>query len=474
MDANKNDGRIKTAIDNSLSYMHLSEARIQIILSEAKGEKPMKRKLSLVLVLVIVIMLVSVAALAAVLLWEDKAKEIKDIEMAQGYYAEWQSGDKINLVRILVEMGLIEKSGDVDELLDGKLSDKDAHSVADTLLVNLTGSRIENVSLVEITETLWGSVYTWTEEQAAWWQQNIYLREFDSIPLDREIYLVPDETAIPRQQAIDTAKQALLDAFELPGDYFDTANVTTAFFTTHEDTSIHYWEVILRIDGTPDYPNEISYCTLVDSKTGEITQNKTLGIPTPAERVAMRDYVPSSSYDAFETALEEMQDKYEPLPVDRLYKQFEYWTLEDKAEFSKNIVPLINEAVEQGDAEEIGYYWLAPASFVYGVPSADAITQDDAKEIADKAILDKFGISADILGLYQNVRVYYDITSPDTPLWKFLYGTLGVDSYDALPKNQQPILYKVEINAYTSDIVACYEMIRGTQFQSLDTYKTMY
>jgi hypothetical protein len=393
--------------------------------------------------------------------------------MAQGYYSQWPANDKINLVRILVEMGLLEKSDKVDELLEGKLSDKDAHSAADALLINLTGHRLENVGLVEITEKLWGPVTTWTEEQAAWWQQNIYLREFDSIPLDREIYLVPDETAIPKQQAIDTAKQALLDAFELPSDYFDTANVTTAFFTTHEDTSIHYWNVILRI-GTPGIQNETDYSALVDAKTGEITQNKTLGILTPAERVARRDYVPSSSYDAFEAAWEEMQDKYQQLPIEPLYKQFEYWTLEDKAEFSKNIVPLINEAVEQGDAEWIGNYWLAPASFVYGVPSADAITQDAAKETADKAILDKFGISADILGLYRNVRVYYDITNPDTPLWKFLYGTLSMDSYNALPKNQQPILYKVEINAYTSDIAACYEIIRGTQFQSLDTYKTMY
>jgi hypothetical protein len=83
-----------------------------------RGETVVKRKLSVGLVCAIVLLLVAVAAVAATLLWENYAAQVKQTESEQGSYVHWQTKDKIDLVKALIEMGYIEETDVTDRLVE--------------------------------------------------------------------------------------------------------------------------------------------------------------------------------------------------------------------------------------------------------------------------------------------------------------------------------------------------------------------
>lgn len=443
--------KIKHAMDTTLSTLQITGAQTSEIISKAKGEHVVKKKLSISLAFALAIVLLAAAAIAASLLWEDYARRVKSIEVSEGYYKEWPIGEKLDLVRTLVGMGYIEKDEQTSRLLDGLLDNEEAHRTADDILKRLTNRDVGDISLVEITEALWGPYDTWTQEKKIWWQKNIYSMGVYAIPWDHPILAEPGADAILESEAVNRAKLANVEAFELGEGYFDVDTaIITEYYTMQGTPGVFLWYV--QLTKTEGDGSTLVYDACIDGKTGEITTDKIRGVDTPANLRARREYVPGPALTAFTEALDELREVYDNPPY-----FFEDWPLEGKAEASRRMNRLAAAVEAAGDSEYVGAMWMAIASFTYGLPGEGDLTQDEARRLADEAILSRYNISADVLALYNSVDVYFDITNPDAPLWKFFYGIRNVE----LPKEQQPIMYKVEMLSRTGEIIKAEEIIRG-------------
>jgi hypothetical protein len=460
------DNRIKRAIDASFSYMDVTGAHRDIIMRKAKGETVVKKKLSASLAFVIIAVLVLAGvALAASGIWENRALEIKAAEEERGSYIDWTIADKINLVQALVEEGVIEPTSEAASLLHNALDEADAHSLADKLLTDLTGQKLANVDVYSITRSIWGDMSNWTEEQQIWWQRNITYPEGE-YPSDAFIQVPVGEDSISKDEAVRIAKEKITRAFDLVADYFDTdTEVFAVYYVSIQDTSWERWLV-----GFNNYSDkEASYSVCVDGKTGEVVEDKWRGVQTPEKQRATQELEFTPELDDFIRAIQAMYKKVEE-EVGGLTYAFGAWPLEYKAEYSKTVNSLARLAKGsmtdiEFDSYLMGYggaIQLAKSAFEYGIPDEKSITQEKAKAMADAALLDKYPISADALSLYDYIWVYYDVTDPCAPLWKFLYvGTLDGNMREALGKEQERLEYKIELNAYSGEVVKAVVIERG-------------
>jgi hypothetical protein len=109
---------------------------------------------------------------------------------------------------------------------------------------------------------------------------------------------------------------------------------------------------------------------------------------------------------------------------------------------------------------------IAFASFTYGLPDDKALSQNDALELAKKALMDPLGRKEEELRFFlHKPDVFYDITNEDRPLWKFFlhmpsqYASdeaFGTEVLTYYGENVRLPNYKVELDARTGEITAAY------------------
>lgn len=449
------DRQFKYIVDTGLSDIQMTESRKLKIMHIIKGEKVVKRKISFSLVLALVIITVAAVAIAASVVWENYAAQVKQTEHEQGRYAIWPIKDKVELIRVLVDNDYIEASSITDRVFDSSTPEAEVHQFADQLLVELTQAKNANeINLDMLTYSLMGFSETWAPEQRVWWQKITNMYRGDQV--ENDIFIIAGPEDLPEEEAIQIAKEAILNSFEFPADYFDKqTRVVADFYVTKQRPDYRRWSVIFEKHRADDeYYIEKSYVAIVDN-TGTVIADPDIGT------MHVEDMAIASKEDTDEERSEIQQailafiQKFSPV--------FRGWTIEQKAEFSKEIRPQVLAIVESGDLSPLmrngvlDTTIIAETTFAYGIPGNNDLSQDEAERLARDVYQKKYGFDDGTMSEYVVIDSYFDITDDENHLWKFVFH-LDRRIQDAISLNIDKVfVYRVYLASQTGDIVLAEE-----------------
>lgn len=410
--------RFQRAVDSSLSGLRGDPDLAGRLLRSArrKEEIKVKKKLSLGVVLILILILASATALAATLLWEQYAPQVKRLERELGDYAQWPLSEKTALIQALVHMGYIQEDERTKLLLDETVPEKEREAQVDAILLALTGQKdVRELNLDVLTYALLGSSDAWTPEQRVWWNEVTGMFQDESGNPDTLIR--PDGKELPEADAVAIAKAAILSAFDLPEDALDQARPVANLYMTDARPNYRRWDIqfkLYRADGS-DYVERI-YCAIVDM-AGNVIGDPDVGVDTPqAQAVAAKTLSQKLNSPEMQLYLRCCQEaKSAP---------FMEWPYELKAAYSQELVSLglDQENIDRDIAQTVLY--------IYGVPGKDALSHEAALTAAREALQAEYGLTEVVMGEYTRICEAFDVTDPDNPLWRFVL--IHPDNWDGI------------------------------------------
>ena len=444
---------IRRAMDACLPRLENEADFERMVLKQVRGEIQVKKKLSVGFVLVIVLVLATVTALAAALLWEQQVIPMKEIEQMEGDYMDWPIGRKEVLIQALIDSDNIAENSDTARLFDDATAEEEKHTIADQLVLTLTGQTDPKEITVDIiTYAIMGSEDTWTPEQRVWWQE--VTRQFYGTQGSSDTFVTPNGTEPTEAEAIAIAKEAILSAYELPPDALDEIMPVADLYVTEQRPEYRRWNVQFKIfrEGSDNYLEQV-YTAIVD-ENGEVIADPDISMPSVAEMAANRKALQG-------TAGSSVIDTYMQYVKQAGNVSFQFWPLELKAEYSQDVAPQVRAIVQSGDLSSLNNGGvtdldvIAFSSYTYGIPQANDITLDDAFDIAQQTVMENYQIDSETVALYDSCYVYFDITNSNAPLWKIVFWpsyTSAEKFPDGFASGQGNLRYKIEINSRTGEV----------------------
>ncbi len=433
---------VRSAIDDCFSGVDTMPSLRSDIMRKVRGEVKLKKKLSAGFVLVIVLVLIAVTALAIVSLTQT-AQLMAQTEKEDGDFAYWPVETKVKVIRELNTEGYIETDDQLRKLASGNISLEEADSLADAIIENFTYEEARYVSFLVIMTSAWGEFDTWTTEQKAWYSEIVLDAGISEIG-DHTIYTLPNGE-VSEAEALEVARQAMMQVYEIDDSTLDAYDILVTFeIPEFVSDGQSYWAI--TFEAPADMSEEERQFELrtiyVHPDTGKLYQSV-------ESMMATETTITQSGNEIF-TAIRELSAKTDS-------GEFRHWPLELKAEFSEIVSPLVRAVMDSGDLAplisgggvQIGV--MAQSTYTYGLPTADDISQEQALSLAKQALNQQYDIGLDVLELYEEISVYYDVTNPDQPLWKFLFNPKSLHELEA-GDPLKSICYKVEMDARTGEI----------------------
>ncbi len=425
---------IRREIDAELAFLDSRPSLHHDIMCEIKGERIVKKKISVALVFALMLLLSAVAL--AYTLSREYFEDVAQLQFASGYYDDWGWEEKQKMVEILEKHGLISA---------GEAAAMKAEADVDAYMIDRYGidGRSDVIGLWGILEKELGDISTWTLEQKAWYtdmQIEIGLLTKDN---DDFICALPGENDVQPEAAVEIAKAAVIEAYELMPDALDGHQVDIAFETHASDwerENLHY-NINFWGEGLKYYSCSVTQ----DGKIMDSTMEE--GVLSPKEQV-QQDIRFANENDMEAIALfQQYANEHFPEGV----YNFEYWPLEDKAAVTDMLRPVIleNMAENPGYADYTRIFW---ATHFYGLPDEKAISQDKAIGLAKEQLTNAFGLSEEQAATVDSVSLFYEITDPEHPQWKV---TLRVgEQRDAAAALDMKLFYRYRIvmDAYTGSV----------------------
>lgn len=451
-----NSVKLKNTINTGLSSIEMTEDKKNKILHRMKEVQVVKKKMSFGLAVALIIMLMAAVSIAATIIWENYAVKVKETEHEQGSYANWKIEDKIDLIKILVENNHIESSDTTDDLFSSGITEADAHNLADQLMIRLTQvESVDDINLDVITYSIMGFFETWTPEQRVWWQQitNIY-RHPDMV--EGDTLVIPLSADLQENDAVEIARKAIVQAFELPDNFFENnTGVVADLYVTEQRPDYRRWSITFNVyrEGDDSYIEKM-YSAIVNN-TGEVIADPDIDMPHVNEMAAISDVLRQQEQERLEYPV------FVAINDFHMNHGYDFYTmsLDEKAFFSSKIRPLMLEAIEddpQKYDENKDFLPLDYTTYVYGLPGQEHLTQEEAMHLSKEIVLNKSNIKADTLEKYV-IYVYFDITNSANPIWRFYFNGYSSEMYevrDSLPEDEWDRGYRVEIDALTGTEVS--------------------
>lgn len=486
--------RIRHSVEANLSGLTLSP-REQARLVDAvvhQGRRP--RRLSTALAVALALMLLSATAFAFAT-WRTYAATIPAIEQQEGQFAQWSATQKAELVRQLADNGYLSADDDVARLLAMDSDDPNLGALADAIVMRFTGADdAREISFISILQSVWGDWADWTHEQRAFASQAESVARSEA-GFDTDGYTVygdpaQDGATVTEEQAVESARAKIADLLALSDreaaryvasasdDSLNPGNGITYEAQT-EDGGLHQWSIELHDEGD-GLPLRTIH-VYVDARTGEVQ-------PDLAESLLL-----SMKMQWYH----EHQQEIDPLyygamgnwPREHGSSYFPGLTVEQKAEFTS----LFRDDALAYLAAHPGYdtaWVIGVSAFAYGLPDEDAISQEAALDAAYAELMRLTGLSEEVMrAVYiddtygSDVCIFYDVTDPDRPLWKFTLEA-GYDSGDAfeemieaygqplpwMPDQKSFHDYKIELDAHTGEVVRAFTFDSFLSFGNLQTW----
>lgn len=458
---------LKRAIDTDLSRLRTTERERSMILENALEGKKVKKKLSVAFVLILVLVLAAAVALAYTLLSNQYFEDVATLESEHGYYDEWSLDEKLAMLQIMKNYGVDIDAAETDALLAGGMPDSEREQRIDALIVNKYGfmGRADVVTLESVLAAeLGGGIETWTMEQKAWYSQ--MLIDTGLMGGDDDLFRMPGEDAITPDEAIAIAKIEIMRVWGMTEDDLKDYTVDWVYLThvsDKEEKWLHYEVTFKPRSGKGDWLNcPVSSDGRVLSRTdGEL-------FSSPEEEKAayaeLENQVDQEARDLFQQyALEHGFIK----PVGEASLAFTDWPLEDKKALSDLLRPVVRKNMAK-NPRYADWAFAFYAEHFYGLPDEKAISQQAAQETAYRALSQRLNLTEALLAYCDHSYVFYDVTDPANPLWKFTYSAGA--HYDAVKALgfEPPRYYRVFINAYTGEVTDAFSYIVGDGVTGLE------
>lgn len=338
----------KHTLDTSLPPMsNAYEDRANLLLDEltSRQEEPVvKRKMWVSVLVAALILMLAAGAVALVL---NNYERIAQVEAQQGAFDLWPAQERVELVRLLLEDGLIKRDERTEKLLAGGLAEEEAEALATEIVTEGLGLREDVVTFTALLEKVKGPMGHWSAEDKAWYTEVLRKNEMlgqdaDTAPLP----VTPSDNGVSEEQAIQIAFDAVRDAHQLSAQDLGTYKVGTEYYIMPGKEDAPKW-LISFFAPTDDggYRQYANYYAVVDPQTGTVVSDPEAMLLSPAEQVAQLTITPE--------AARERQKLYDTLGAPY------HWTPEDRARYH-------------------------PETF--GFPQADDISEEEAVRIARQAL----------------------------------------------------------------------------------------
>ena len=443
------DNIIRQEINAELSFLDSRPSLHYDIMSQIKGEKVVKRKVSLALVFVLILLLTGTVALAATLLWQDYVPQMKQTEHEFGDYDEWPAARRIQLAKDIVAMGYLEASEDTEILSSETAAEQDKAAAADRLMLKLIGEdNVEEIHSNIITFAIMGPEDYWTPEQRVWWNEITNLYADTGAP---DTLIVPTKEDLPEGRAIAIAYEAVQDVYGFTDEEMERLHPVANLYVTDERPDYKRWDIQFKRyrEGSSTYVEKV-YSVIVD-ENGEVIGDPDVGVPHIRE-------ARERALQAEAKRLEQLASRPESVKLYDEYSEkygnsiFGAWPVEAKAAWSQKAKTIVQRDIDLGwivpyDSEEASIAnnrVVYSVVYTYGVPAEDALTENRALQIAYEMLKREYGLDADD---FRRIFPFYDITDPAKPLWRFVF-------YPASKKAEPGIPFaRAELDAKTGEVL---------------------
>lgn len=429
MNKRENSELIQDALNTALSGLQDDPWLAQRVIAEAKGEKKVKKKISAGAVLVLLLVLAAVTALAAVTLNNLYEKTIEQ-EGKNGLIRDWNTQSLIDLINWMQEAG-IQFDEDQLSVLDDELTDEQKREEAIAIIEGYYPARDGILTSVDIIAKEKGPIEYWSLEDKNWLSD--MLEQYQPSEVAHGRSLLPEEEDISEEEAKAVFFAALEEKYGQTEDDFDLDTLATSFgrgrFTIDNTTeeNVRYWTFTVQT------------CDHQDSATGFIRANGEV-IQVTSFGAVSRTWIDDYADDR--TAFNARTS------VDGFYQLLHKWK------------PIFDEMIESGElnpnaGEYVNsdlMYWYSITGVV-GLPQEGDLSQEEARELADMAILNQLGWTAEELACF-TPWVSYRTDDPTCPVYWFVYRWYGMnDAVELFDQGRITRKVVVQIDAQTGKVV---------------------
>ncbi len=437
------------AIDDTLSGLQGDPWLFRRVISETqkKGSEKMIKKMSVGLVLTILLILLTMGTAVALMTMREVGQEIAAFEQEDGAFTDWPAERKAIVVTHLMEQGYIPETEVLRKMADGKLTEEEISRIADDAVAALLGRDAVEGGFLTIMQAVWGPFDSWSHEDRAWYSQVTENVGIDNS--DKTVYRVP-EGGMTEAAARNIARKDIANAYDIDESVLDRYDCIVNFqvpeFAEHDENAKTYWYVAFDTAETwPDMPFR-AIELFIDPDTGK---------PTQSASEIRRERDPDAWPD---TDLYRLVRRY----TEEAGTDFPYWTLEQKAAWSDEVTLRVQAIVETGDLSplincgSVDDALLAACTFTYSLPDENALSQVDALNLAQKALIAAYSLPEDHFAKFSRVAVSYDVTDEGMPRWKFCFDAndLMIDQLEG--GFDSPLVdqcFRAEVNAGTGEIL---------------------
>lgn len=450
---------MKKEMDFSRAFGRADEAFVACVhrtMAQLKNqeEEKMKKKIGWgVIAIALALILAMATAIALTIEW-NHIETAMDLARDNGAYFDWGLEEKLRLIADMHQDGMAISDEEMKRLESDQLSDAEKEKLADEILTRYYGEE-EFLYYYTMAEREWGMPIAWTLEQRAWFHQ--MEREKGLYGDFSWIDLVPDEADISREKAVEIAKNAVMDSWELTEADMAQYEAGVSFFIT-DVYDIPRWQVDFYI------PREGTWSTaytVLLTREGGITEDwDDLGVLTPenARKKKEEDAKKALEMDDWQRRGKERLADMESVFFNRNGGQH-YHFLSDCPLVDEKFLPLEPLSKDAGifplftpcpvcvndDA-----FWSIEDKVRYQcghwpLPEEDWISAEKAIDLAREALI---GQGYDLTGLYPSV---YTQLIGEQAVYSIFFETVIVDVHDGSAMIDP--IYSVVVDAKTEEIV---------------------
>ena len=388
--------------EDLLNYAPMPEKAYESLMAAArnvKEEEQMKRKLSVGLVFAVVLILLAGIAFA-IARFTETAGKIADMEAEKGYYDTWSVEDRVALVGMLAESGVLPEDDRVKTLLSGTLDDAAASALAAEIIVDWGPAREDAITLMSILESVWGRYPNeWSPENLVWYMNTM---EAHGEKQDTRFY-IPEGDVMSKEQAIAFAIEYVKPLVDYPQEVWDGYTVSATYESMYyADNDDPYWTVSFQ----------------------------------PPTRWTTRTYIPSVTIDP--RTGEIYSDEYTDTPEQALAER--NWEI-DSADSTRFMRFMTHEERAEVYKDEL---------YGYGIPDPSCISEEEALAIAKKAFMEERAYTEEQLAGLTSYAFFMADSGGGRPTWDVRY----YDETVRLP--DQYVVLSVTMFADTGKIITWY------------------
>lgn len=443
------DERFRNCVETTLAF------------ARAKEEMKVKKKLSAGMLAIALLLLLAMGTAFALSYHWNHIEKAMDLAVESGAYFEWSLHEKISLIEEMKKDGLDISEEEWQRLFQEDTDENEKLALADAILTRHYGDE-DFLYYYTMAEKEWGIPVAWTLEQKHWFYQ---MERQKGLYMDNSwIDLLPEEGDMPREQAVEIARDAIMEAFDLKEEEMEVYQAGISFFIT-DTCALPRWCIDFYL---PRENSWQTFYTVLLSREGEVTGDyENLGIRTPEEARKKKDEREAREKMADEwqirgqKKLEDMESvyynpnggkNYHFLPDCPMVKK-EYLPLQElkKAESDFQRLTPCPACVNNHD------YWSLEDKILYGcgnwpMPEESWLSAEEAVEKARKALAEQ---GYPLEGLYPAV---FSHQMEERMVWEVYFDLLVIQAEDGNVRIEP--IYSVVLDAETGEI------LRADQSQS--------